>query len=65
LRAEPYGEIMRQAPRLWVEGPRGPSDGVLLRAADAMQGVIEGRLEATALEPFQVDILPNPGGMGR
>ena len=64
MHADTYGEIMREALRIRLEGPRGTSDGVLLQAAEALQGIIEGRLDATALEPFSDDILPGPGGMG-
>lgn len=61
LHAETYADIMRESLRIRMEGPRGASERMLLQAADAMQGIIEGRLDATALEGFPDDMLGNPG----
>ncbi len=64
LHGDTYADIMRETLRIRLEGPGDASERRLLAAADAMQGILDGRLDATALEPFEEDLLPAPGGMG-
>ena len=59
--ADTHAEICREALRVRMDGPRDRADAILLRAADAMAGILEGRLDASALEPFEDPALAPPG----
>lgn len=62
MHADAYADIMAESLRIRIEGPRSPSERLLLQAAEAMQGIIEGRLDASALDPFRDDLLTEGAG---
>lgn len=56
-----YALVMEESLRVRIGGARDATDSTLLRAAEAMQGILEGRLGPEALEAFDA---ATPGGPG-